>query len=435
MAAHSHSSQPSQPHPSWMSYDDHSCIKLYKEIMNFKLPERPKNITQPTLWVKIPEYIIAALYRIIHCKKCEKQGMDGVVGQISYLASYYILFGGNLKIKISKKPKMLLKDTKIIKSMLGQGIKMEPNFLPGKVKNESENISLYEKLGSMAIIAGMINPRFINSEHPLIDEMIDHLAIDELPITPEIDRKIMFRFGQCSKEAMRDDHHLVFMRYLIRANSMRSEGKLHYEPPPPDLPLGEAVKFDIEKFFAVRALYMLSPDNKNLILNETKFDDNDSRFITDLFISPEKYESFITESCKKQLSETDRVLLELIPHPQIEVGPYLIGTMIMIPIESSSQFNIVHYTTDFHSFLSEDYPSFANLEESRRKIQKKISDMIGSQHATEKLTALQIRAILIEKVKKLYPFLVEEYKDFNINFQGCEFQNRLIETKYLNSKI
>jgi len=142
---------------------------------------------------KLHEYILvhdilspmslAAIWRLINCKKCGFVYHPRIAASPS-LAEYYVRFGGDLKILHSKKPKLLIRDLPAIKDAVRKGIKPDPKMKPGAVKSAADNTYLFEQLGDVAVLAGMIDPEYVSIadlETPLFQRLIARKAYDSLP--------------------------------------------------------------------------------------------------------------------------------------------------------------------------------------------------------------------------------------------------------------
>lgn len=155
---------------AWQSreYTGRTCEKLFEYIQKYD-PLSPMSI--------------AAVWRIVHCKNC-KSIYHNQIAESNIWAEYYIRFGGDLKIVSRRRsPKLLIRDLPSIKAVVAKGIKADPKMKPGAVKCSDDNNYLFEQLGDIAILAGMIDPDYVSEdpEDSLLQRLLHFKAYDSVP--------------------------------------------------------------------------------------------------------------------------------------------------------------------------------------------------------------------------------------------------------------
>lgn len=146
---------------------NHTCKSMYDYILTHDL---------------LSPMSIAAVWRMIQCKKCNFVYHPRIAASPS-LAEYYIRFGGDMKILHTIRPKLLIRDLPSIKSVVAKGIKVDPKMKSGAVKCIADNLYVYEQLGDTAILAGMIDPAYVDEDvtNPLFQRLLYLKAYDSLP--------------------------------------------------------------------------------------------------------------------------------------------------------------------------------------------------------------------------------------------------------------
>jgi hypothetical protein len=116
---------------AWLSQNNHTCERMY-EVMTASAHSISLGGS-----AQLTPHAIAAIWRIIHCRKC-KFAYHPRIAAHPLTAEWYVKFGGDLKILYSKRPKTLIRDLPTIQAAIRRGVKYDPRLRYAQTKEDSD---------------------------------------------------------------------------------------------------------------------------------------------------------------------------------------------------------------------------------------------------------------------------------------------------------
>lgn len=356
---------------AWMSRptEEHTCQFMYSYIQE----ER-----------EVTSMVLAAIWRIIHCNHCGFIYHKNIA-ESSKFAHHYIVFGGNVKILYSKKPKRFIRDLPSIKNVLAKGVKSDPLFKPGAVKSVADNAYIFKQLGDVAVLAGMIDPEYVTEDiqAPLNVCLIKYRALDSIPFS--IDDVISINDNISGFIGMR--HHL---RRLWKNPDMIDDH--------PHLIATLTLAKHIDYID-----YLMCEDVHILAIKDVKYMSS----IYEKFSQTELYAEHIAKCTDDYLKE----LQNLYPDKEIifDENPIYLVHDLNIVVLSDKVRVMSERSARMRSTIVKD-----SIESKLNRIR-----LLRDHHDIESLTALEIREILIERYRKHYFLNMDLWR--HTNFNNCRF--------------
>lgn len=349
---------------AWQSqhYSAHTCKRMFEYIQTHG-PSTPMSL--------------AAVWRIIHCKKCGFT-YHTQIAAMPELSEYYVRFGGDVKIIHTKRPKSLIRDLPGIKAAVSKGVKADPKMKPGGVKCAADNTYLFEKLGDVAILAGMIDPEYVSEsvDDFLVQRLCHFKAYDSVP------GRIAYDITDSGSNIM-VSHYGVFDRIILAA--------LFKDPTFDQTRQIHSLIFAAIPWDIIAKCYLIHPDP----------DMSETDIITksyDVFGDANKYKEHVAKRVQSFVEEVKKQVPDKAVTCMGNYTEYLPGDLYAVP--DSVEYNIIiaHY-----SFLIECGLIDANFCRSHydAKMLKVRDNLLGKGWENRPtMTAVEIRSMLIERFKQ-----------------------------------
>lgn len=340
-----------------------------------------------------------------HCKKCGFKYHPLLVA-LPGLAEYYIRFGGNIKLLYSSKPKRLIRDVPAIRAALAKNIKADLKMKPGAVKCIADNLYLFDQLGDVACLAGMIDPEYVSHdpENILLQRLLHFKAYDSIP--PEIAYQTMIE--------NKDKNN--YMEAFYRAELLNI-----YKDP----------SFEQNKIIYVFAhsviLYnviiqqQLAGYHPNIDTDLNELTDR----LLDSFLVEADYKNFINTKIKNTIIDVTKKLLPKKCMYEEKIFDYLLmDTYPMnVTIRSPSSPDVTRVIIwPYHYFFERNEGEMVtthNPIQDQLRIDLRNKTIGKDWRDKPALTAVEIRAILIEQAKQK---ILEKMSTWRFDrFANCDF--------------
>lgn len=376
------SDRPVLENVAWLSqhYLVHSCKRMYQYILE-------NEMTSPMS--------LAAVWRLIHCKKCGLIYLPRLAASPT-LASYYVRFGGDLKLLHSKKPKLLCRDLPAVAAALREGVKADPRFRPGAVRSAADNQYLFEKLGDVAILAGMIDPKYVleDASDPLLQRLLHFKAYDSVPV----------RVAYAAAIRLESDTLASLYTALKRIETSI-------------LPMmSEYPGLTNENFWVL--IDGSLPRDPNPSITDYLYcrdaDNNTEGNLARIWGFVEKYRDHVATQARKTIEKISKMYPDREVKVIAECEKYLSGDICAV-LESSGKYVIIsHYGEPLFD------RKFLGVETANPKMVAARAKVLGKDWIKKPcMTALEIRSMMLEEAKQEY---LRKLPDWTfIQFSNCDF--------------
>jgi hypothetical protein len=383
--------QPVTPIVSTLALQQHSCKALHGILSNLPVPVTGQNL---------PDHILAMIYRIIRCHKCRGYGPE--LATKPHFAEWYIKFGGDLKAKCGRRPRVAVRELSAVSGLIKAGVE------------SLSSAEIQQHHSRMLIFAGEPSTDY--------DQMIECLAIDTMPLDDDKILAIMTRIEAVGSQMNLTDlvsrlKVRVSMLYVLNLVSSEAATRVFQY----NKLNGEDKNFTTERVLAESTVLgvLMNPNSslnylfgcggyisEDVILNE----------FSQHFYDEASYVEFI----KKQSQS-------FIRHSVVVQGPELpsdIDWRAYLPADITVHDGAIHLNQDLvegklGSSLSDD--DVAHIKVARRNQM----GLVGSHPRLGRLTAVELRRELMAQAKDKFQNIVTNYQRGLYSLRDCDFDEKL----------